>query len=204
MGNLGSSDTQNNNESIAVLARVLREQDSLKVLVEALKATHTFGAANDLKPLIMVLTQHRFGKIRAQAASALSEFVEDDNVVRRLADLTRDEDPIVRDWATFVLGEFCDVRSAFVADVLAERLTDRHYDTRCEALVGLAKRHDTRTIGPLQDALSADSVGKLAIEAAVAIASPLLFENLVSLRDWWDVDEALLEEAIAACSPESK
>jgi hypothetical protein len=53
----------------------------------------------------------------------------------------------------------------------------------------------------LRKELASDSVGRLAVEATALIGDPALHPLLVALRDWWDVDERLLGEAIEACSP---
>ena len=68
-------------------------------------------------------------------------------------------------------------------------------------LVGLARRGDRRMVPALRKELASDSVGRLAVEAPALIGDPALHPLLVALRDWWDVDEGLLGEAIDACSP---
>ena len=49
-------------------------------------------------------------------------------------------------------------------------------------------------------ALTAQSVGRLAVEAAGLLPSPSLLPALLGLRSWWDVDSPLLEQAIGRCS----
>ena len=49
--------------------------------------------------------------------------------------------------------------------------------------------------------LKSESVYALAVEAAQLIADPQLYADLCVLREWWDVDKELLEDAISACSP---
>ena len=36
---------------------------------------------------------------------------------------------------------------------------------------------------------------------AALIGDPILLKELVALREWWDVDHELLDDAIRACSP---
>jgi hypothetical protein len=75
--------------------------------------------------------------------------------------------------------------------------------TRCEAIVGLARRKDARAVPAIAAELASGEVGTLAVEAASLIGDLTLHPALVALRDWWDVDVELLDEAIQACSPTS-
>jgi hypothetical protein len=81
-----------------------------------------------------------------------------------------------------------------------ERLADVDDDTRCEALVGLARRGDRRVLPALQNSLSSKSVCSGDVEAAALIGDPLLLEKLIAPREWREVDKELLDEAIRACS----
>jgi hypothetical protein len=80
-------------------------------------------------------------------------------------------------------------------------LSDVDFDTRSEAITGLAERRDRRVIPVLVQELTSDCVGTLAVEAAAAIAAPELLPHLLALKDWWDIDPGLLAQAIQACSP---
>ncbi|WP_406699103.1 HEAT repeat domain-containing protein [Singulisphaera sp. Ch08] len=126
---------------------------------------------------------------------------EDALAIEVLIGLTRDQETSIRDWACFALGTQVEVDTRDLRAALAERLTDEDDDTRCEALVGLARRKDLRVISPLLEALSSKSVWSMEVEAASLIADPRLYPELIALRGWWDVDEERLEEAILACSP---
>ena len=61
-----------------------------------------------------------------------------------------------------------------------ERVNDEHFDTRSEALIGLARRGDDRAVRPVLAALRAEVVGKLAVEAAGLLGRK---EFLPALRD---------------------
>jgi HEAT repeat protein len=87
-------------------------------------------------------------------------------------------------------------------EALFERLTDSDDDTRGEAMVGLANRRDRRVVPAIAKELASDCVGSLAVEAAGIIAAPELHPELIALREWWDVNDRLLVDAIQACSPE--
>ncbi len=96
-----------------------------------------------------------------------------------------------------------EIRDALFARV-EEGDDDDKEEIRGEAFVGLARRGDKRVIEPLLRELMSDSVGSLAIEAAKEIADSRLLPALLSLKEWWDVDKELLDEAILACESESK
>jgi HEAT repeat protein len=109
---------------------------------------------------------------------------------------------LLRDWATFALGTLHETDTPAIRDALADRLADIDIDTRCEALVGLARRRDQRALPSLHRELSGESVSPLAIEAATLIAIPQLIKELIALRARWDGDTSLLEQAIQACLPD--
>lgn len=64
-------------------------------------------------------------------------------MIEALITLTSDENSDVRDWACFGLGQM-DAASPGARDALAARLTDPDDDTRCEAVLALAKTGDSR------------------------------------------------------------
>jgi HEAT repeat protein len=126
---------------------------------------------------------------------------EDSQAFDTLAELTRDPEADVRDWATFALGTRVEADTPGLREALVERLADPDDDTRAEAMVGLARRGDRRVLPALREELASDSVGTLAVEAAALIGEPDLYPLLVALRGWWVLDAESLAEAIRACSP---
>jgi hypothetical protein len=72
-------------------------------------------------------------------------------------------------------------------------------------MVGLARRKDVQLVAPLREALQAGNVGSLPLEAAAALADPLLLPALQQLQMQWQGGQEwpyrLLEEAIVACTP---
>jgi HEAT repeat protein len=145
---------------------------------------------------------HEDPGVRYAAVHALTGH-EDPRAIRSLIELTRDTDAHVRDWATFGLGAQLDLDTPEIREALAGRLADGDEGARSEAILGLARRRDPRVVPILQDELASDWVAAFAVEAAALIGSPSLHALLVELREWWDVDQNLLEEAIRACSPSS-
>lgn len=79
--------------------------------------------------------------------------LDTDLAVEALIELTADSDPEIRDWATFGLGTQLDRDTPTIRTALVERLDDTDADARAEALRGLARRGDARTIPALLSAL---------------------------------------------------
>jgi len=117
--------------------------------------------------------------------------------------LSEDPDPETRDWATVGLGTQLSEDSQRVREALCRRLHDDHLDTRAEALYGLALRGDKRVVPALQKELDSDYVGKLVVRAAATIGDSRLHQSLKKLREWWDVDQQLLDEAIRRTKPKA-
>jgi hypothetical protein len=74
-----------------------------------------------------------------------------------------------------------------------------------EAMVGLARRKDAQVLAPLLAFLQAGNVGSLPLEAAAALADPVLLPTLQQIQAQWSGKQEwlyqLLEEAIVACTP---
>jgi hypothetical protein len=118
-----------------------------------------------------------------------------------LMKLTTDEDSTVRDWATFGLGTQLGVDGPIIRDCLLARLEDTDADTRAEAMVALARRHDPRIIAHVREALMGGIVTKSAVESAGYLRDPSLMEALSALKPSLDLDPELLHEALRRCNP---
>jgi HEAT repeat protein len=150
-------------------------------------------------PLAIRFASHSDSMVRYAVVLVLTGH-EHPAAIDALVLLSADDDPHVRDWATFGLGTQIDLDTRMIRDALAARLDDPDRDTRAEAQIGLARRKDRRLVPALLEELRSDRFGSLSIEAAELIATKELLSPLVALRDWWDIDTALLERAIAASS----
>jgi HEAT repeat protein len=90
---------------------------------------------------------------------------DDATALAALLGLMGDADPAVRGWATFAVAS-TDTDAKAVADALAARLDDAHPDARGEAMIGLARRGDTRCAPAIVRELAADDPMPLAVDAA--------------------------------------
>ena len=184
-------------ESTDILTGMLSAEEDAQVLSSILIAL-SFQDSADAISLIIRFADHSNPAVRHAVVLALAS-TECSDAIACLCAQSKDADDNVRDWATFTLGTLFETDTPRIRDALFERITDRHDDTRGEALLGLARRKDSRVIDALHKEFESDCVGALAVEAAEAMASPELRQYLVNLQTWWDLDSQLLARAIAAC-----
>jgi hypothetical protein len=148
------------------------------------------------------LASHPSSEVRLAVARCLGGELggaETSPAIELLVQLSNDNEESVRDWATFGLGSQCHLDTETIREALFARLNDEHFDTRSEALIGLATRRDERVVPHIVAALRAETVGGLAVEAAGVLGLPAFIEPLEELRSWWDVDPKLLESALQSC-----
>ena len=199
LGQLGGPDRTFPEECFRTLHEMLESEERGDVLQSILSALSHHMRSESVLP-VSHFRGHADAEVRHAVVLVLSWHAEP-LAVACLIELTRDPVAHVRDWATFGLGTLLDRDTPDVRECLIERLSDPDDDTRCEALVGLAQRRDVTVLPALSRELQSEFVCALAVEAAQLIADPRLYPDLVALREWWDVDKELLEDAITACSP---
>jgi HEAT repeat protein len=156
-------------------------------------------------PALARLKAHPSAKVRYAVAVGLAGF-EDRLAITTLIELSRDEDELVRDWATFGLGTQIDVDTPEVRAALLARVSDEDEVTRGEALVGLARRKDQRVVEPLIEELQRHhgaEYGDYALEAAEELADERLLPVLTRLRQSAGNDAKRLDEVICRCAGES-
>lgn len=140
---------------------------------------------------LLDLAQHRDPRVREALVSTLP-FLDDPpppEFVEAAIRLTADSDIKVRDHACFVLAQqWQEINTTAVREALAARLDDLDRDTRCEALVGLAFRHDERALPRVRAALTRASgdVSRLELIAAGALCDPSLHPLVLRHLDCWD------------------
>jgi HEAT repeat protein len=207
LGQLGSLEYEGKEElrpftrqSLPILRRLLENQDD-RVIAAAITA---LGHHYRFEPIVEVPALASHASLRVRLATAMTLWpayggVQFPAAIDMLVRLSEDGDESVRDWATFHLGSIVSPDTPQIREALYRRLDDSDFDTRSEAMMGLAQRKDRRVVPFISAALASDTVGALAVEAAGAIASPDLLPALLELRSWWDVDTALLETAIRNC-----
>ncbi|WP_329139009.1 HEAT repeat domain-containing protein [Streptomyces sp. NBC_01476] len=195
----------NRNEAIrgeaatALVALAEREDEGrvLGSLVRAVEMTYDHRAV----AVLVTLAGHQEAAVRRQVAGSLAGVATGLPAgpdIRALITLTRDQDPEVRNWATFTLGFQSEADSPAIRAALWERTADEHPDAREEGIHGLARRHDLG-VAPLLAGLLDNPEGAhaLTFPAARIMGVP---ELLPALRGYGpDVIEAT--EAVNACDP---
>jgi len=198
LGQLGAPESVFPEERFRVLSTLISAEKDPAVLGVAATA---MGQLSDPRAvsILVGLKRHpnpevRFGVVAGLLAHTAPEDIES------LIELSTDTNDDVRNWATFGLGSMIAEDTPAIREALLRRAGDGHDEIRGEALVGLAARHDARAVLLIAKELaSSKNVGKLAVEAAAEAADPALLAALEKLATWWDVDEALLENAIRKC-----
>ena len=207
LGQLGAVDGQSPAEGPfaaaagRVLVRLLEEDDEPAVLASAAIGV---GHLRDERAIdrLAALASHASPEVRRSVVHGLMGH-DDDRAVRALVVLSDDDDPSVRDWATFSLGVQIDRDTPEVREALAARLADPDVNTRQEAILGLAERHDERALDAAVAAASAAGEASVSLNRAIVLlaartADPRLAPYVENLRDQPDpyVREEL-EQALA-------
>ncbi len=91
--------------------------------------------------------------------------IEDNYAIEILQKLSSDKSVSVRDWATFGLGSQIDLDNPVIRSTLWKRVSDRHFDTRMEAIVGLAKRQDLSIRKVIETEINNNNNSELIFEA---------------------------------------
>jgi HEAT repeat protein len=199
LGQLGIPDRSFPEESVTVLRKLLAvesDKDVLRSVCVALGHIHDPIAIPDLASL----KTHHNVMVRYAVVFGLLSFKEE-LAVNTLIELSRDQDELVRDWATFGLGSQIEADTPPIREALVARLSDADEIVRSEALVGLARRKDERVLDPLIRELErypAEKIGDFAIEAAEEMADTRLLPILTRLKEASGGEK--FDEAIKCCS----
>jgi HEAT repeat protein len=202
LGQLKAAEEAVAEDTLTVLLEVLEHEKHTSVLSSTAIALGHRQDPRSIRPLAR-LKSHFSPQVRYGVVHGLMRH-EDDLAIGTLIDLTEDSDDDVRDWATFGLGTLIDTDSPQICDVLLRRAMDEDDDTRAEAIVGLARKGDTRVVEPLHKELallrnvcSGRYPAMLIFEAAGEIGDPRLIPVLQELKEIWDWED--IDEAISRC-----
>jgi hypothetical protein len=154
---------------------------------------------------VLALAGHSDAQVRTDVAMTLPLLTQGESpsaqMVAAAITLSRDPDARVRDAACFALAEqWREVDTPQVREALTARLDDADTEVRCEALLGLAHRHDPRALPRVAAALSRPSgeVWRLELVAAGALSDPRLHELVLTHKDGWDDEDTLTVQAVRA------
>lgn len=129
--------------AIAILRDALRAETEVGPLAAAVVG---LGQLDDegSRDAILALAAHPDPAVRQAVAFSAPSVGFDAPAQSILIELSGDADDDVRDWATFGLGALTDADYPELRAALFARVEDVHYETRVEAIFGLARRQDER------------------------------------------------------------
>jgi hypothetical protein len=184
--------------ALVALAGRERESRVLSSLARAIEMTYDQRAV----PVLVALAGHPDAEVRRRVAGSFAGIatgLPDGPDIRALIGLTRDEDPEVRNWATFTLGFQAEADSPTIRAALWDRTTDENADAREEGIRGLARRHDLRIV-PLLAELLDDPEGAHVhtFHAARILGAPELLPALL------EYGPGIATAAVKACDPRQR
>jgi HEAT repeat protein len=153
------------NESFPVLAAML-DNETDPVALSAIVTAFGHLENPSIIPQILPFSYHPDTDVRYGLAFTLGCFADDERTVSTLIKLMSDKDSEVRDWATFGLGGLGDFDSPKIREALFQNSSDEDEDVREEAIVGLAKRKDPRSLPEVISGLQDKERSPRALEAA--------------------------------------
>lgn len=190
------------NESVDILISLLddKNEDVIEVAAFSLGHRHNVRAIHHLLKHV----NHQNNLIRFGVAFGLSG-LENMDAAEGLIKLCRDKDFDTRNWATFGLGQQCELDNTDIREALRENLSDSSPEIRGEALIGLALRKDSCIKDAIIKELNDEFHGIWVVEAAEAIADPdyipLLEKIKAEQKDKIpDYMMTCIDDAIDACS----
>jgi hypothetical protein len=200
--------------TIELFAIMLMEERSPRVIARIGEAFVDLHHADAAIELMYPFRDHPSEEVRGAVVQALLGRQED-RAIAALIELSRDERPSVRNWATFGLGDQLGepddesfVDRPDLREALAARLTDPDEETRAEAVLGLALRKDPRALAAVEVELRRGPAFSHYIEAAYFLADPALVPGLrrllatgdqEALQFWQTNPRYSLDAALLAC-----
>jgi HEAT repeat protein len=202
LGRLVGAEPGIRSAALPALLEALGSETAAAPLASIVAALGHVGDAGALGRIVPLAT-HESAEVRLAVAFAVATISPQPlppEALGALIRLSRDDEPEVRDWATFGLGTLSNTDNPDVRAALLARAEDAYRETRAEALFGLAVRRDPRAVPHLIRALRSPQVGGLEVDAAAAAADPRLLPALWALQQAGGTDEIRLRRAIDRCS----
>lgn len=159
-----------------VLIRMLKRERSARVLKSIGIALSHLNDTRAIRPLSHLM-KHQDAGVRYGVVFGLLT-LDRAEAIHVLIALSSDRDPDVRNWATFGLGSQIDRDTPGIRAALAARVADRCREARYEAIVGLAKRKDARTVDLILSELRARRPDEMIFRAAEEFGDPVFLNAL--------------------------
>jgi len=192
-------------ESFDILSGMIQLENETRPLASAIYALGHLGNSLAIQP-VAAFAHHPSADVRLATAFALGCFCNDPDAIKTLLELMTDIDDDVRDWATFGLGVLGSTDGEIIRSALMAQLTDPDENTREEALVGLAKRHDRSIVPTLRSILQEYEYHYRAFEAAdyllgvTGVSDAWTAQDYISALDSADIEEVPVNQVQATPS----
>jgi hypothetical protein len=139
-------------QCVAALLEMLESETHPDALSSICSAFNYYDKTDNIVTAIVKFAKHMDDDVRHGVVIGLM-FAPQDKAIETLIELSRDPNEDVRDWATFAIGQIYDTSeeperfdTPTIREALFARVDDEHWETRHEALSGLALRRDTRAV----------------------------------------------------------
>jgi HEAT repeat protein len=177
LGQLGYGNTFID-ESVTLLIQALSDPDATVICA----AAHGLGHRHSVRAIESLLAHvaNSSAEIRDAITHGLG-CLDDRRATDGLIQLSRDPDDLVRDYASFNLGEMCIIDYPELRAALHALLADPAAEIRGQALIGLARRGDRTSLPAIRSELSGDYHGAWAVKAAGYLADSTLASDLETL-----------------------
>ncbi len=151
-------------ERFKVINETFKKEKSNKVL-NAIAVALGYLEIKEGFPILKTLSESTDSDVRWAATYGLGSN-KNQKSLDLLTKLSADRTAKIRDWATFSIGTLNEKDNPRIRKALWKRVKDSDYDTKCEAIVGLAQRKDHKIIPFVVTELKRKKVGDLIFEAA--------------------------------------
>ncbi|MBL4706681.1 MAG: hypothetical protein JKY54_19280 [Flavobacteriales bacterium] len=184
---LGFAPRFNKNQTVQLHFELLAEPQSNKVFRSIF---YGIGHNNDdlSKNQVSKLTEFKTLKdldVKHALISAISG-IENSNAINLLIEFTEHQTSSIRNWATFGIGTLIELDNREIRDALWKRVDDADFETKSEAIVGLANRKDMKVKEIIISELKNGNYGTLLFGAILTLDDkdflPLLNEILKNAK----------------------
>lgn len=183
LAQLGFNPRFQQNKTVDLYFKLLEHVKSPKLISAILSSiSHNNENLNEyqISKLIEYKT-HKFAAVRFQLTLAIS-CLDDNTAIKTLIELSNDKNSDIRNWATFGLGTQIENDNEHIRNALWNRINDSDFETKLEAIVGLANRMDKRIKKIIISELVKGDYGTLLFESILKLNDkeflPYLNENL--------------------------
>jgi len=202
LAQLGWGEATFQSESVEILISLLKDADERVISAAAVGLGHRKDPAAIRH--VLALVDHPNPDIQLGVVHALSRH-DIPAAIAGLIHLARDLHEDVRNWAAFGLGSMTEVDTPELSDALAGLLDDPNAEIRGEAMTGLARRQDARTLASIVRELAGEFHGSWCLEAAELLADVRLVPLLRKARERLHEEDILrfaadFDRAELACS----